>query len=180
MIVPGFTRFRATGSRRALASRLPNWCFSPRKGVEAASGHNRPSGRCRWCRSQSYLREAGLIEIIEQLADLAIMFDHAVGVFAETRRPMLGAHMSEIVHPRRVDPREERCFASFALSMNAMAAAKNSASMVSIRFFVSGPVSSIVACRRHLPSCAARPSVQISFGIRGFSDSPRSRALLRR
>ena len=56
--------------------------------------------------------DAEVVELLEQLADVAVVLDHAVGVFGPGGQPrlvaMLGAHMSAQVHAGAVEPAEER------------------------------------------------------------------------
>jgi hypothetical protein len=53
--------------------------------------------------------DAELVELREQLADLAVVLDHAVGVDAEAGHPLrCRLEVGEDVHARRVPPQEER------------------------------------------------------------------------
>ena len=88
--------------------------------------------------------DAELVELGQQLADHAVVLDHAVGVDAEPGLALgLRLEVGPDVHPGRVVPDEERLARpGRALSMKPIAAVRNSPSTVSIRFLVSGPVSS--------------------------------------
>ena len=56
--------------------------------------------------------DAEIVERLEQLADVAVVLDHAVGVFGPGGQPrlvaMLGPHVRAQVHPGAVEPAEER------------------------------------------------------------------------
>ena len=56
--------------------------------------------------------DAEIVERLEQLADVPVVLDHAVGILGPRGQPrlvaMLGPHVRARVHPRRVEPAEER------------------------------------------------------------------------
>jgi hypothetical protein len=90
-----------------------------------------------------------VVQRLEQLTDVAIAFDHAIGVLV-VRHPALTAHrrahMRVGMHARRVHPDKERLVGLHLPLDEAVV----SSSIVSIRFLVSGPVSSMV-CLPTLP-----------------------------
>ena len=58
------------------------------------------------------VRDAEVVERLEQLADVAIVLDHAIGIFGPGGQPwlvaMLRPHVRARVHPGVVEPAEER------------------------------------------------------------------------
>ena len=163
--------------------------FSLRNGVVAGVGprvHVRPVvGRVD---DDRVLGDAELVELVEHLPDVLVVVDHRVVVGRLPAPGLSDAPRLRVraeVHVRRVDPDEERLAASCACRlMKSSAPSMISSSIVSIRFFVSGPVSSIVCLplvRR--PGSGARRAGRTapgSSGSRSGSGSPASPAPPRR
>ena len=101
--------------------------------------------------------DAELVELVEQLADVAVVLDHAVGIDAEPGLALrLRLQVREDVHAGRVEPaRRTACRPCAPCSMKSRLASRNSSSTVSMRLVVSGPVFSIFC----VPS-AIGPAVQ--------------------
>ena len=87
-----------------------------------------------------------LVELAQQLADEIIVIDHRVVVVGLPTARTAFARRLDVgpkVHVRGVEPHEERLVGATLSRMKSKAASRNSSSTVSIRFLVSGPVSSI-------------------------------------
>jgi hypothetical protein len=85
--------------------------------------------------------------------------------------------MGEGVHVGRIEPDEERLAGVFAFFMNVLAAATKSSSQVSMRFLVSGPVSSIF-CFPTLPQRGS--TVGSSLSVAQECITPRGPNVLRK
>ena len=53
------------------------------------------------------IREAEVVDLLEEFADQGVVFDHAVGVFVIARMAVLLPHVGAKVHARRVPPAEK-------------------------------------------------------------------------
>jgi hypothetical protein len=86
--------------------------FSLRNGVVAASGHDHWFGPVVGrIDDEGVVGDAEIVERLQELADVAIVFDHAVGIFiaGHAALSLHGlTHMGEGVHPGGVHPGEER------------------------------------------------------------------------
>ena len=116
--------------------------------------------------------DAQLVEQVEQLADVLVVVDHHVvvlGLPAPGLAAALRLGVGAEVHVRGVEPaRRTACRPACCRLMKSLAAARNSSSTVSMRFFVSGPVSSIFCLPSAVrPSSAARRAGRTSSGSRG-------------
>jgi hypothetical protein len=111
--------------------------------------------------------DAEIVERLEQLADVAVVLDHAIGLFGPRGQPrlvaMLGVHVCARVHPGRVEPTEERDAGPDLPLHEIDRGVRGLVVDVSMRFLVSGPVSSIV-CRPTRPQrgCSVRSSVSVA------------------
>ena len=146
--------------------------FSPRKGVAAASGQVFVvRAVVRGVEHDGVVGDAQFVEQLEELADVHVVLDHAA-VYSSARdtaltRHLLVAHVGAEVHARAAPPDEEGLVLLRRFAMNSMAAATVSSSTVSMRFLVSGPVSSILPSAQELDH-AARPELLAEFRICGI------------
>ena len=86
--------------------------------------------------------DSEFLQLVQEQADVAIMFHHAVGIESDTSLPLRFLLQSRPdVHARRAHPDKEGLLCLVARSMKSRPAAANSSSAVSIRFWVKGPVS---------------------------------------
>ena len=87
--------------------------------------------------------DAQLVEQVQHLADVAVVLDHAVGEDAESGDALaLLLQVRVEVHARGRQPGEPGRARFVLVLMKSMARPTNSSSAVSMRFLVSGPVSS--------------------------------------
>ena len=169
LILPG--QRMKHGTRHAPSKLVSFW---PRNGVLAPSGQVSFSGPL----SVEYMTRVlsampKLIKLVEHLADLFVVDDHAITVWSWPLLPrffsatcVLKCMAVELYH------RKKGLFALTCFSIQPIAAAVISSSTVSMRFFVSGPVSSmvclpigpkrgsVVAHRCRLPCSGGRRGVQ--------------------
>ena len=127
--------------------------FSLRNGAVPPSGQKNFSAPLSvGVHNDSVVGDSKLVEFVEQLADVTIVFDHAVRIDAKTGDAFAFLfEMREDVHPGGVPPKEERfVLKATERSMKSSALAVTSSSTVSMRLRVNGPVSSTV------PSAVAR------------------------
>ena len=111
--------------------------------------------------------DAHVVERLEQRADGVVVLDHAVDVFAVAvfvAATVLGADMRAQVHARRVEPAKNGLPAACCRFMKSIAAAEVSSSIVSMRFLVSAPVSSIV-CLPTLPKRGSTVGSSLSVAL---------------
>ena len=148
------TRYLATGSLPGRGSRLPSWCSSRRGTAWYRHPATRKSRRrCRWCRSRwccwMIPRSSSFFK---KLTDLSVMLDHAVWINPETGLALRLA-LSRVQMCMRLGLNHKKNgFCSLrARSMKFIEAVRNSSSIVSMRFLVSGPVSSHF-CLPHGPN----------------------------
>ena len=96
--------------------------------------------------------DAEVVERLEQRPDMAVVLDHAVDVFADAALALGFAGRTCVWKCIRVELHQQKngLFARACRCMKSTAALQVSSSMVSMRFLVSGPVSSIV-CLPTLP-----------------------------
>ena len=96
--------------------------------------------------------DAEIVERLEQLADMAVVLEHAVDVLAERRCGPCMSGRTCVQRCMRVPFHQQKngLLAAACRLMKSIAAFEVSSSIVSMRFLVSGPVSSIV-CLPTLP-----------------------------
>ena len=108
--VPGFT---TPGQRTIIGMRKPPSQvvpFSPWNGVMAPSGHKRHLGAVVGrVEHDGVVGDAEIVELLQKLADMPVMLDHAVGMNALAGlADALRLEMGEDMHAGRVEPDEER------------------------------------------------------------------------
>ena len=87
--------------------------------------------------------DAQLVELVEHHADVFVVLDHPIVVVALPRscRGVFVGDVGAEVHGGRVEPEEERLVGLVRLVDEAERVSVISSSIVSMRFFVRGPVS---------------------------------------
>ena len=91
------------------------------------------------------IHDAQIVEFLEQLADHPIVLDHPVGFQSKPVLPWdSGLRCVKMCIRVELNQQKNGLPALCSRSMKSSAAARNSSSTVSMRFFVSGPVSSIL------------------------------------
>ena len=121
--------------------------------------------------------DAEIVERLEQLADMAVVLDHAVGVFAEAAAALRCSGRTCVWRCMRVALNQQKngLLACACRLMKSIAASDVSSSIVSMRFLVSGPVSSMVC----LPTLPKRGSTVVIVVVGGLALEHAARAELR-